>query len=442
MTWRTVGARPAKHPLATRGSMGRARRAQASVAIGSVGIILAALATAPVATAQSAGAGTIAYLSPDRHAIHLMAPDGSGDRVLWSAPKDTVYGIQDVEWSPDGTRLAISSGHEALCSIYQYDLYTLGADGSDLARVTNGPACAALADLPTGSVSVKVENDLLTESQFLVYVAGAPEAQLVTIPSGFVGTVSFPAVADLGPGVLQSVVASVGDQRWFAADVAADVTADETVDAGTLVVDGDGITTLGALTVSWSPDGSTLGYQLGQGALWQVGADPTAGIGEQPLLALPPGTTAMGNDLTWSPVGDEVLYERFDTDPWTVSLATVGGADPGREIVTVKLTHGIAWLPDASGFVVAASDSLLASADLYLVGLPGGSATQLTAEGDAFAYWPSVSPDGQHIAYTRIEGSPSAPTKVELRVMGIDGSDDHAIAQDAIMPSWGRATLP
>jgi Tol biopolymer transport system component len=110
--------------------------------------------------------------------------------------------------------------------------------------------------------------------------------------------------------------------------------------------------------------------------------------------------------------------------------------------VTVKLTHGIAWLPDASGFVVAASDGLLTSSDLYLVGLPSGSATALTAEADAFAYWPTVSPDGRHIAYTRIEGTPSAPTKVELRVMGLDGTDDHAIATDAIMPSWGRVTVP
>jgi len=409
----------------------------------------AAAATLAATLAPNVGAagpatseGTIAYLSADRSSVHLVAPDGSGDRVAWSVPAGTAYGIEDVAWSPDGSRLAIASGHEALCSIYQYDLYTLRPDGSDLTRVTNPPGCTGLTGMPTGKVAVKIDNLLTDETQFFVYVAGAPEAQMVTIESGFEATVVFPSVADLGTGVPQHVVASNGDLRWFSAGVSADVTPGGTVDAGTLTIDSDSITTLGALSATWSPDGGTLGFQLGQGGLWRIGADPGSGTGEQPLLDLPRGTSAQGNDLTWSPNGDDVLYERVDTNPFTITRATVGGTDPGTPVVTVSLSHGIAWLPDGSAFVVSGSDSLLSSADLYLVGVASGNATPITAEGNAFAYWPSVSPDGQHIAYTRIEGSPSAPSAVELRTMDIDGSGDQVIAHNAIQPDWGPATAP
>lgn len=406
------------------------------------GIVVAAtLAHGVAAAGPSAVDGTIAYLTSDRTAVHLVAPDGSDDRVAWTVPDGSVHGIQDVEWSPDGSRLAIASGHEALCSVYQYDLYTLRPDGRDLQRVTNPPACGDLAGTPTGAVSVTVANLQDDPEEFLVYVAGAPEAELVTIETGYQITLEFPAVADLGPGVPQAVVASNGSQRWFSAAVTADVLPGETVDAGTLVMDGSPIDTFGAVSVTWSPDGEALGYQFGQGALWQVGADPASGAGERPLLDLPDDARLLGSDLAWSPVADEVLYERFDTDPWTISRATVDGTGPGQEIVTVRLTHGIDWLPDGSGFVVSASDSLLASADLYLVNLASGAATTLTS-GDAFAYWPSVSPDGRHIAYTRIEGSPDAPTSIELHTMAIDGSSDEVIAPDAIGASWGPATVP
>lgn len=196
------------------------------------------------------------------------------------------------------------------------------------------------------------------------------------------------------------------------------------------------------MSVTWSSDGSRLGYQLGQGSLWQVGADPSSGGVDAPLFDLPAGQSILGTDLAWSPIDDRVLYERFDISPWSVTLGSAGGTDPGEPVVTASLTHGISWLPDGSGFVVSGSDSLLASADLYRVDLATGDAIALTSEQDAFAYWPSVSPDGRWVAYTRFEGSDEEPANIELRIMALDGSDDHAIARDAIAPDWGAVAGP
>lgn len=410
-------------------------------------------ATAGVASAVSAAAqsghdalgpvGTIAYISLDRNSVRAIAPDGTDDRAVWAVPDGSVYGVQDVAWSPDGTRLAIASGHEALCSAFQYDLYTLRPDGSDVRRVTNAPECGRLADLPQGGVEALVDNLATETAQVFVYVAGAPEAQLVTIPGGTEATVSFASVADLGQALPQEVVAFDGSRRWYAAAASVDVLPGEVaVAASPLDVSGDPIDPLGAVSVTWSADGSRLGYQLGPGSLWQVGSDPSAAAGDAPLFDLPAGQSILGTDLAWSPIDDRVLYERFDTSPWSVTLGSADGTDPGEPVVTASLTHGISWLPDGSGFLVSGSDGLLASADLYRVDLATGEATALTSEQDAFAYWPSVSPDGRRVAYTRFEGSADEPTDVELRIMALDGSDDHAIARDAIAPDWGGVAAP
>ena len=69
----------------------------------------------------------IAFLRPG--ALHTMAADGSDVRNL--AVK-LGAGLEPPAWSPDGTRLAFR-GHTT------YALYVVGADGSNLTRVAEGP---------------------------------------------------------------------------------------------------------------------------------------------------------------------------------------------------------------------------------------------------------------------------------------------------------------
>lgn len=205
------------------------------------GASLVLFATAAVASGASgqtgpdaAGTlGTIAYISTDRSSVRAISPDGTDDRRVWAVPDGSVYGVQDVAWSPDGMRLAIASGHEALCSAYQYDLYTLSPDGSEVRRVTNAPECDTLATIPQGGVDALVDNLATEAAQVFVYVAGAPEARLVTIPGVTRATVSFPSVADLGQGVPQEVVAFDGSSRWYAAAASVDVVPGEVAVAAT-----------------------------------------------------------------------------------------------------------------------------------------------------------------------------------------------------------------
>lgn len=88
--------------------------------------LTAALASALlVGGARSAGEpqGLIAFTRED--GVYVMRPDGSDVRLLWRC------GAGDVAWSPDGSKLAVSTwGRSTGRSIWVVD-----ADGSDLVRV-------------------------------------------------------------------------------------------------------------------------------------------------------------------------------------------------------------------------------------------------------------------------------------------------------------------
>jgi len=119
-----------------------------------MGILLPALLASTSSLPSSPAAidpGTIAYVQRSTHDIHLISPDGTGDRVLWTAPRPlALRAAHDLAWRPDGRELAFSSEHEETCSWYQSDVYAIGYDGAGYRRITNSPAGAVLASLPKG----------------------------------------------------------------------------------------------------------------------------------------------------------------------------------------------------------------------------------------------------------------------------------------------------
>jgi hypothetical protein len=123
------------------------------------GVPLQASTSASPLSRTAADLGIIAYVRRSTHDIHVISPDGSGDRVLWTAPHPlALWAAQDLAWRPDGGELAFSSEHEETCSWYQSDVYAIRYNGTGYRRVTNSPACAALASLPKGSVAVNFTN--------------------------------------------------------------------------------------------------------------------------------------------------------------------------------------------------------------------------------------------------------------------------------------------
>lgn len=414
-------------------------------------VSLFSLGTSGFLESQTASAqndpGTIAYVRRSTYDIHTISPDGTGDRVLWTAPDPlTVWPAFDLAWRPDGGELAFSSEHEEACSWFQSDIYAIRYDGAGYRRITNAPACAELASLPKGSVTVDVT--YWTSDLVQVYVAGAPEPQTVL----YDGTITFGNVADFGPGVAQPAIGIWGLYRIFSSPPLADVQPGETIPGGNLIISQySGVQFFGTGKISWKADGSALAYGMRTySGISQIPAVPPYGsIGEQ----LPVVENAAPGLVAWGPTAatrDQYLYFSLD-DPLVENVAgiylnTVGNTSGGTRLVPVstfydaETVYDIEWLPDASGFLFTKFYVDLGYyADLFEYNFTTQEITKLTSFDHAHAF--SISPDGEYIVFERLVDDFDDSTS-SLWIVNRDGSGLHKLADDAVRPAWGPAHVP
>jgi len=235
------------------------------------------------------------------------------------------------------------------------------------------------------------------------------------------------------------VVVFNGSLRWFDAAVQADVIAGQTVHAGKATLASGGITAFGTTQVSWHASGTKLGFQFGTGRLWQVGINPPLLSTGGPLLDPQTNNTILASQPVLSPVDNRVLYQRFDTTPSTVSETEVDSNSPGTPLVDVTGLSGIGWLTDGSGFVAADDDALLSHTDLYLYTYSDNTVTQLTqTETNQAAVYPKVSADSSQIMYTYVADLQTKPLAPQLRIMNVDGSNDHLLVDGGVTGDWSR----
>jgi hypothetical protein len=407
---------------------------------------LARMETRPTPLAAPAASGIIAYVHRSTQDIHVISPDGTGDRILWKAPNSlSNYSAYDLAWRRDGRELAFSSDHELTCSWYQSDVYAIRFNGTGYRRVTNSPACAVLATLPQGSVEVNVTN--YTYALVQAYVQGAPGVQSV-----FDGTVTFNNVADFGPGVLQPAIGIYGGYRILANPPLADVQPGQTVSGGILIITAySGIDQLGTGKVSWNADGSEIAYgMLTSSSISQIPSTPPYGsIGEQ----LPVVEHAWPDLVAWGPTAvtkDQYLYSSKDDPIYEniegIYLNSVGNTSGGTKLVPIsayysaEVVYDIEWLPDGSGFLYAKHyveyDIMT---NIFKYDLATKQITQLTFLQDDSVRGISISPDGQSIVLERVD---EFDTTSSLWIMNHDGSGLHEFISDAGRPAWGPVPPP
>lgn len=410
----------------------------AVVALATAMLIAGALASVPAAAQDGATpTGRIAWIEGGV-AIHASAADGSGDATIHAIDPASPGGIGSVAWRPDGAAIAWASAEEALCSIWQSDLYVAAADGSAARRLTNGPSCSTLAGLPAGTIRVTVENRLTADVVLLVHAHGLETAQALDLAASTATTVELTGVRDLGPETPQFVVVEDGMTTWFDASVYADVAEGTTVDAGTLVIDdAHGIDGWGALALSWAPDGDRLAYQQGVDALWQIAADAADLEIGTPLFAAPLPDGFRATSPVWAPTGDRVLYHRYDADPSTIGIGTVDAVGAGGDVLPVSIGWGADWLPDGSGFIAADVEPRAAGAALLRVDLVTGALERIEPPSGGYAVWPTVSPDGAFVAYEWSAASPQSGGPSEIRILELATGAERTLVADGSRPEWG-----
>jgi Tol biopolymer transport system component len=391
-------------------------------------------------------ADTIAFVrsAADDDEIWLIAPDGSGERRLWSTDSEYLGAgaVTSLAWRPDGRELAFTSRHERDCSILDADVYGVRPDGGGFRRITSAPSCAALATFPQGSVAVEIVNWSERSGLFLVYVQGAPGMRSVGLGINDVEVVTFDSVADLGDDPQWAMVTDVA-RRWCCAP--AYVTAGAAA-ATSLTLRGDGLAEFGASSVTWHPDGDRLGYVLGFGTLNAIDVAPAMlDLGDFLLGEGVETPGAFAKPLAWGPPArsGEVLYAVFASEDFAgdgIYLATVGGADPGQRVVALDgLVHGLAWLPDGSGFVYSVEEGFSSFANVHHYSFESSASTPVTAFTEDFAVALDVSPDGQWVVFERrVSDLYFSSEPPSLWLVGLDGSASRRLVDDARTPAWSR----
>ena len=389
-----------------------------------------------------AAAGTIAYVRGGE--IRLINPDGTGDRLLWRAPRpEPGFTVSGLAWRPDGAELAFSSNHEMATSWFERDVYAIGADGSGLRRLTNAPALDRLGGLAKGTVTVRIQNVNASPGPYFIYIAGAPEPQQITLSAGSSRTLTFMNVADLGANVEQVVVAINGISRWFGSAVA-DVRSGQTTDAGLLTLTAfSGIEHYGADAPFWRADGSRVGYfSLPACFLMEVSATPPMGPSQRQLIDQKTFGSTCAAD--WGPTAataDQLIYVdernyagKGETEFYRVSETSAARGAPILTLSNYVRLFDMRWLPNGSGFLYARWNALTdETINIHAYDFASRTTRQVTNFTREFVRRFAVSPDGRFIVFERVTAlnSPS-----DLWVMGIDGSNPRLLVRQAEIPAW------
>jgi hypothetical protein len=398
---------------------------------------------------------TIAYVkrTSDGDQIRLINPDGTADRLLWptgGTDPEIAHEVTSIAWRPDNRAIAFTSSHELSCSWYHADVYLLRSDGDGLRRVTNAPACADLAGLPTGRVTVGVQNLSFSSGLFQVYVQGATGLEQISLGPGAGGTVTFDAVADLGAG-LQPAVVILGGYRWIGG-AAVDVQPGATVHAGDIVIGGEGVWHMGADKVVWHADGERLGYVFGECArLYGVAAAAESGaVGAELLGEARDGVNSCA--MAWGPTEatkEDILHLVMGFGDDRGIYRTTEGAGVGTRLVEVaesgygEFIDHVAWSSDGSavifsGFLFPQPDPFDYdyAGNLYRHDFTSDTITRVTSFTSEFVRAFNLAPDGEH-AVLEVEAELGSD-RTDLYVVRLDGTGLRLLATEASRPAWSR----
>jgi Tol biopolymer transport system component len=286
------------------------------------------VASASTGTLASVRNGELAFKGP-QFTAWLVAPDGGSLHPV-PLPEATAT-ITPWAYSPDGTHI-VYGGYERGDS-GDYAIYVSNADGSDITDLTStylDPAENNQGEpvWSPDSTQIAFDNDSNDPSMQGIYLMNSDGTDIHKIADG-----GFPAWSPDGQSIVFS--AAVGDEN----------------DIHSVSIDGSHLRRLTHSSAveafpAWSPDGSQIAYieYLGGEQLWVMDAD---GAGSHPVTDIP--NDGMGGfSPDWSPDATTIAFEVFDGHSWDIYTVHPDGTDlrpladgPGDEIQPV-------WSPDGS----------------------------------------------------------------------------------------------
>jgi Tol biopolymer transport system component len=165
-----------------------------------------------------------------------------------------------------------------------------------------------------------------------------------------------------------------------------------------------------------------------------------------------PSSGYLDKEPEYSPDGERIVFVRDrrlvdagdPRDLTALFVVNVDGTGLRRLTQWDLAVRTPSWSPDGSNIVFASGDLVPPRggrrAQVFVIGADGSGLRQLTSSATAVAFWPSWSPDGTRIVFTRWTFAPGGQG-FELYTMRPDGSDLVPYAptthQEANSADWG-----
>jgi Tol biopolymer transport system component len=270
---------------------------------------------------STSNAATFAGRATSAPEIYVMAADGSGKTAI----TQNQDGDDAPVWSPDGTKIAISSERDE-----SWEIYVLNADGSAPSRLTvNRSADDAFPDWSPDGTKIVFETD--RDDDYEIYVMNADGSGQTNLTRESQTEDHTPVwspdgtkIAFSSEGDIYVMNADGSAQTRITRDSQYDVFPDWSPDGSKIVVTG-GTTATGFIDVvnadgsgrtrlthggreyfpDWSPDGTKIAYtaaSTGNGATWVMNADGSAptDLSRNPKRG--------DYEPSWSPNGTKIAY--------------------------------------------------------------------------------------------------------------------------------------